>query len=327
MHRSEARSATTILPPNRPAARGIALVVVLWMLSLLMVIVGSFVLTTRTEVRLAANHVDQVRVEAVADAGIQRAIFELYRPDTEADKWRPDGRERSFTLDGATVRVVINAESGKIDLNWAAEPILKGVFRVVGVPDSEVEAIIDAIQDWRDADDFRRLHGAEAADYESAGLEARPANAPFMTIEELRSVKGVTGPIYNRVAGAITVYSRQQGVDALAAPRLALLALPGADPILVDTYIDQRKMAIEQGLLPPPFLLAQAFAATSSSVFNIQATAELPDGIRFIREAVIRKTGNPRIPIQTFVWRAPGFSTDNVAADATATAPPSARHP
>ena len=49
-----------------PGARGIALVVVLWMLTLLAVIAASFTTTTRTETRLARNLVENAKAEALA---------------------------------------------------------------------------------------------------------------------------------------------------------------------------------------------------------------------------------------------------------------------
>lgn len=57
--------------------RGLALVVVLWVLVLLALIAASFTYTTRTEVNLTRNLIEAARAEALADAGVNRAILGL----------------------------------------------------------------------------------------------------------------------------------------------------------------------------------------------------------------------------------------------------------
>ena len=57
-------------PGSARGARGLALVTVLWVLVLLALIAASFTLTTRTEVNLARNLVDNAKAEALADAGV-----------------------------------------------------------------------------------------------------------------------------------------------------------------------------------------------------------------------------------------------------------------
>ncbi len=63
-----------------PRNRGIALVVVLWTLLLLSLIAASFLALTRGEIGVARNAVDNARAEALADAGVHRAVLGLMRP-------------------------------------------------------------------------------------------------------------------------------------------------------------------------------------------------------------------------------------------------------
>jgi general secretion pathway protein K len=55
----------------------LALVTVLWVLVLLALIAASFTQTTRTEVNLTRNLIEAARAEALADAGVNRAILGL----------------------------------------------------------------------------------------------------------------------------------------------------------------------------------------------------------------------------------------------------------
>ncbi len=57
--------------------RGLALVTVLWVLVLLALIAASFTHTTRTEINLTRNLIEAARAEALADAGVNRAILGL----------------------------------------------------------------------------------------------------------------------------------------------------------------------------------------------------------------------------------------------------------
>src|SRR5581483_173179 len=98
--------------------------------------------------------------------------------------------------------------SGRIDLNSAAEQLLKNLLRTSGGVDDDAAAhIVDAMLDWRDADDIKRPNGAEAADYEAAGLKYKPSNAPFETVAELQRVMGMTPEVYARIADSLTVHT------------------------------------------------------------------------------------------------------------------------
>src|SRR5688572_25743651 len=70
--------------------RGLALLAVLWLVTLLSVVAASFSATSRTETQLARNAVEKAKAEALADAGIYRALLGLLEPDPDR-RWRTDG--------------------------------------------------------------------------------------------------------------------------------------------------------------------------------------------------------------------------------------------
>jgi general secretion pathway protein K len=179
-------------------------------------------------------------------------------------------------------------ESGKIDLNGAPEPLLKGLLLTAGGLDEPGAAqVMDAIGDWKDLDDLRRPSGAEAADYKAAGSPYLPANGPFETVPELQRVLGMTPALYAKLAGNLTVHSRQAGVNPAYASAATLLAFPGATPDIVDTYIARRRDALAAKLPPPPFPLS-GFASGPVNVWRIRAEVTTGDGVSFVREAVVR---------------------------------------
>ena len=288
---------------TRRAERGVALVLVMWVAVLLTVIASSFIVERRTETLVVGNSISMARAEQIADAGIARAIFEMYRTDNAPEAWKRDGTVQNWSFDQVPVKVEIRDESAKIDINTAADALLRGLFLSLGIADDEASKIVDAILDWRDPDSLRRPNGAEEPEYRAAGLDYKPANAPFQAIEELQLVLGMRPDIYRRIAPSITVFSRQPGVNPQLASREVLLALPGVTTEMVDEYLVRREAARAAGQPLPAFTQAGAYSASYTMVATVRSEARLDDGTVFAREAVVLLRPTPR-KVATFVaWR------------------------
>ncbi len=274
---------------NKKHQHGIALVLVLWATTLLTVIAASFAFSMRTDTLLGQNLAAAARAQAVADAGMQRAFYEMFKPISDLQRWKGDGVPHQWEFGGAKLSISLLDVSGKIDLNSASDDLLKGLLKSVGLNDEESNILLDAIVDWRDDDDLPRPKGAEVAEYKAAGLKYRPANAPFETVNELQRVLGMTPELYANLADTLTVDSHQAGVNAAIAPRKVLLALPGANVALVDAYLLARQEALLKNLPPPPFAPgAAAVAGDDGSVYSVRAEAVSLDGTVFVREAVVK---------------------------------------
>jgi general secretion pathway protein K len=286
----------------RRRQRGVALVLVMWAAVILAVVAASFILERRTEMLVVANSISMARAEAAADAGVYRAIHDLYRQNIP-DVWRRDGTPHEWSFEGIPVRIEIRDESAKIDINTASEILLRSMLVSVGLRDDEAAALLDAVVDWRDPDTLKRPNGAEEGDYAAAGLTYRPANAPFQAIEELQLVLGMRPDLYRRLAPMITVFSRQQGVNPAIASREVLLAIPGVTPEIADDYIARREEARAQGAPLPPLPQAGAMAAGATMVATVLADARLDDGTVFVREAVALLRPVPRRPVTFVAWR------------------------
>jgi general secretion pathway protein K len=65
---------------NKKHQHGIALVLVLWTTTLLTVIAASFAFSMRTDTLLAQNLAAAARAQVLADAGVQRALYEMFKP-------------------------------------------------------------------------------------------------------------------------------------------------------------------------------------------------------------------------------------------------------
>jgi general secretion pathway protein K len=291
--------------PQRPRTqRGVALVLVLWLTVMLTVIAGSFAYGMRNEALAARNALSWAQARALADGAIYRTAFELLRPKVSPDVWAADGSVHVWD-DEIGARIVISAidESGKIDLNTAPDTLLKGLLMTAGGLDEATAAqFVDVIGDWKDADDLRRPNGAEAEDYKAAGSPYLPANSPFETVAELQRVLGMTPALYAKLADNLTVHTRMPGINPVYATRAALMAMPGATPEVVDTYLAQRRDALAAKTPAPAFPLA-GLAGAAANLWRIRAEVTMPDGVIFIREAVVRPSPDRRRLLTMLEWR------------------------
>lgn len=290
---------------TRSRQSGIALILVVWVVTLLLAISGSFLYSTRTDARAMRNAADLARIEAVARAAVARALIDALKPQTQPGVWRRGAPPQAWSFEGVEVTVSLVDESARIDINTGNDALLLGALRRAGLDDVEAARLLDAILDWRDADGLRRPNGAEEPDYAAAGLSGRPANQLFQSVEELQLVLGMRPETYQRLATMVTVYSRQPGINPHFASRETLLAIPSVSAEAVDEYLAQRDAASRENRAPPPFAAAGAFATYSrSAAVTVRVDVVTPEGFTISREAVAIPTPQlPRRPFALLAWR------------------------
>jgi hypothetical protein len=198
---------------EREPPGGCALILVIWVVTLLVAIAGSFLYAMRTDARAARNAALIARADALAQAAVARALYEIFKPANAPEVWKRDEAPRRWSFDGVEVSVRLSDESAKIDINTANDELLRSLFRHAGLAEDEAAKLLDAVLDWRDPDSFRRPNGAEEPEYVQAGLKVKPANYAFQATEELQLVLGMRPEVYQRIATMITVHSRQTGVN------------------------------------------------------------------------------------------------------------------
>ena len=284
---------------NPKTERGVALVLVLWVLVLLTVMAGSISLTQRSTLTMTINMKQERIGRALVDAGIEFMTMQLLKRQapTPEEKWPADGLLREWQFNDNIVRIAATPETARIDLNMATSELLDGLLESAGVDEETVPNIRDAILDWRDPDPNHRLNGAEDDDYEEAGLAYGARDANFMTVDELRQVLGMTNEIYSSIAPALTVHSRQRTVDPTMASERVLKALPGMDDEKLANYIETRNQQREQDLpVPLPVGVNSRYVRKGNvTVYRIYAETKLADMGVIAGEAIVNiGRGNPR---------------------------------
>ena len=288
--------------------QGFALVIVLWVVALLSIVATSLAFSIRTETTLAHDLVAQAQARALAEAGVYRGILELYNPD-QLRRWRRDGRPYRFRFGGTPITVSLQDEAGKIDLNSAQRDLLDTLLRASGIEDERNDALLDAIEDWRDPDSLRRLNGAEDQEYEAAGRTHGAKNATFNTVEELQQVLGMTPRLFKRLRPALTVHSHSAGIDDKVAPPevLRALLLSGEDRDLEEVLARRRDNAAEPGQNArdalTPVIDIRFFAPSNGVIYTVRAEARLPAQTRASVAATIKLAQRSGKPYTVLTWQ------------------------
>jgi len=258
--------------------RGVALILVLWLIALLAALVGAFALTSRVEAGQDSVLRGNGRGQAVARAGLEYAIWRLR--GTPATRWRPDGRTYAWSFDGVPVAIRVVDEAGKVDLNSANPALLSGLIRALGADPGRAQALAAAIVDWRDADNLQAPGGAEAADYAAAGLPYGAKDAPFESLGELRLVLGMDPDLYRQLLPNVTIHGqRAQPMPAFApAPVLTAMGLDAA----TWTAARQAGQAGSGAQVDP------AATAGGSGTYSIESRARLGEGREVVLRAIVR---------------------------------------
>lgn len=241
--------------------RGFALLMALWILVALSVVGMELAVRARDGRRSTANARESARALAAADAGIShvRALMErrlrygvagstagdgapAFDPWTELATVLPDSQE----IAGAAYRVRLRDAGSALHLNRCTEDELRRLLTALRVDAGEADRIAQAAMDWRDADDLHRGRGAERDAYLREGAAVLPRNAPFLTVGELRHVRGVTPGIFALARPYLTVMGTGR-VNLNSAPAPVLLALPGMGDEAVALVLRRQRAGLPFG--------------------------------------------------------------------------------
>jgi general secretion pathway protein K len=278
----------------RPSTeRGLALILVLWSLILLTTIGLSFGYAVRVETAGGLALSEQVRAEAVAAAGVRRAIAGLLTEDA-ALRWAMDGAVHELPWPEAGVRVSVRPESAKIDLNLAPRELLMGLFANL-LPESNAETLADAILQLRQRDDTKaeaEAAAVQAPRFARTTERAAPAKPVFATVDELVQIPGFDPASVQRLRPYLTVYSGSAKVDAATADVEVLAALPGVSRDTAQRFVEQRAAQSGTGerldLASLGAGAAHVETRAAGQAANIRAVARLRGGASAAVEAVLR---------------------------------------
>lgn len=191
--------------------KGIALIMALWIMTILLVVATSFAFMMRTEVKMAGNYRNGVKAHYLALAGVERAIATLTNDrfndvdhldeawfttfhekidggkgwfDTSDEYCPKNFRPSSISFGGGTYAVDLSDENSKYNLNYPNRSGLHYLVATDAATNVEYQAKVCAIKDYVDLDSDPTTWDTPG----STGLE--PQNKPFDTVYEIQKVEG-----------------------------------------------------------------------------------------------------------------------------------------
>ena len=202
--------------------RGIALLLVLWIIMLLAVICAEFSATMRTETIVARNFKESEQAYYAAEAAVNRAVMEIMRtsrsgasrktaaadsanpdnPDagdqSDIEYWTPGG-SYEFTVDEMGCKVEIEDEGNKVNINEFLteakknpEPLKQLLRKKIGLEGEDADIVADSLIDWHDTDNnITGVNGAEEDYYKGLNPPHQCRNGDIPVVEELLLVRGI----------------------------------------------------------------------------------------------------------------------------------------
>ncbi|MES9929705.1 MAG: PilX N-terminal domain-containing pilus assembly protein [Candidatus Thiodiazotropha sp. 6PDIVS] len=277
--------------------KGVALVLVLWLVALLTIVAASFSTQSKVESRLAGNAKDALQANLMAQTGFNRAILELMVSDPQS-RWNFNGQVYPLETERGEIKIAIRNVSGLLDLNKANRDQLNKLFILLTDDPREREALVDRLNDWRDSDDLRRLLGAEDEDYRAAGYPYITAGQDLKILEELGYVMGFDADRVNKLRPYVTLNADSAVVDfRFASKELATLLKSSGQlaPELTDA-LEQ----LDSELADLDF--SQGGGQSQSKVYRIQVDAHTHHGsqARILADVDLRSRGSEPYSIRSW---------------------------
>jgi len=304
--------------------RGFVLLAVLLALTLLAVVVSELAFSARLEASMVRSYRDGVLARHLAEAAVQQAIREIatpaqvaaldesgqlvfYRalPGQTAPTRLPALPRARVTLGPGEFSYRVADESARLSLNTGRVDQLGRLLEAIGVERAERDVITDSLQDWCDADDLHRLHGAESDFYLALPVPYRARNASLQHEAELLQIRGVTPELYvgngeRPGLGELVTAAAVSTVNLNTAPPLVLEALGLSDAEIADAV--QTRVRTPYPSVPGRF--AGRGLAVGSSVFRIEAEGRVAGVVRSRVVAIVQR-GRKNAPLEATIlsWR------------------------
>lgn len=251
---------------------GSALMLALVTIVLLSSLIASFLFRVHVESDLAIRHRFGFKARALSRSGVDMAAWLLATAPDAGNEPDEDQTEEQFIAakhlqvgiavrnyivetEEGQLRLSIEPESGRRNVNELSDADWELILETAGLPEENIDDLIDCFRDWTDEDDATRLRGAEEVDayYEDRNLPVK--NGPVDHLDELLLIKGFTPALLyggnleefyeepdlmvSGIAPLLTVYGSDQ-IQVNAASREVLMSISGIREDQVDRLLEGR---------------------------------------------------------------------------------------
>ena len=219
---------------SRKPERGLALVTVMLIVSIVASIAAFMSLNQQLWFRQTGNGLDRARAENIYRSAVAFSTIVLERDasgnnrDDKTETWAKT--IVGLPVESGTASIVIEDAQGKFNLNNVVKngqpsaidiAVLRRLFTYLDINHSLVEPLVD----WIDVDIQTRPGGAEDTEYLASETPYRAANRMLVDLEELKLVKGFTPETIAKLRGVVTTIPAYNSINVNTAPPVVLGAL------------------------------------------------------------------------------------------------------
>lgn len=197
---------------------GFILISVLVVTMLFVTVSATMVTRSRVFVLQERNRMESAALQAKVDGVARLAAFDIMRERFPLPTTGVTGACRNGDME---ISVSAIDQEMLLDLNGAPPQMITDVLTAIGISETEAKIIAAQIVDYRDPDDLTQpLYGAEAMEYQRAGLGWRPRNSYFVDATEFSQIPAATGEVTARLAPLMTVDNPRAAIDPAVLYRL-----------------------------------------------------------------------------------------------------------
>lgn len=259
-------------------SRGMALIVVLWMVAALSVIAVGLLTTVRGEIQTASRQKQMVVAGALADAAIRRVL-----QDVTSQRVSVTHPIRiAAPLSGQPVVATVQPLNGLVDINNASEALLAALFQhAAGQTAADSEALAGSVVQTRSRRNAQGL---------PEGFDAP---------EDLMRVPGIDYSLYARISSLVSASIGGSGrVNPLAAsPQLLTVLSQGNSSLAAQlaSSRDSTPQAMDITLLNPAFI-----DTSPASALQVTARIRLDGQVSMVRTWFVVTGATPQTGLP---WR------------------------
>jgi general secretion pathway protein K len=258
--------------------RGSVIIVTLWTITVMTILVAVIASQNRLSAQAAYFHQQDIDTWAKVLAAINQAemdvVLEQMMPPVREIELSSTSESFSETLNALQsnllyrfngekiqlnypqpddIAVRIYSHAGKINIRELSRPRLRAMIeKQLGGPvdanQQQIDAMMEAWNDWLDLNDGASVIGAEVDYYQEQDTPYRPRNGSLETVEEILLIRGfaeVFGDV--DLDAAFTIYGEDDLINLNLATVEAMRLLPGLDDELIEKIVAYRQEKEFQG--------------------------------------------------------------------------------
>lgn len=250
--------------------RGFALVAVVWSLGLLAILATTVIIGAKYRSRTVLDYASVATAAAAAESATNLAIATLESSSSNQIAKFP---LRCQMPTGEQATIYVEPEVGKVDLNTASPSVLIALFASLSADERLGAQITAGIL-------TKRKTGAGSQSPNGPPDKSRSEQSGFRTVMELDQVEGVSSSLFRNALPFVTVSSGRTEPD------------PEVSSETLRSLLHLKQARSGQGL--------KTVAGTN---VTIRADIHVPNGTRFIREALVSLVSENNRPFVIREWR------------------------